>query len=492
LSLINKSSNPNTLSIKDKLKFLFKDSLFFGGLRAISILFPILMVPILTRYFSVENYGLYDSLIVLGSFISSFLVFGQDSAVARWFYQVNDFKEKQKIVSESLLIQLTFTILIIPTLLIYREELADFYLQKSSYGLHVLLILVYSVLLLINNFSINILKWTYDRIPYAIVSILKPSLILLSLFIVIICSGDMIDFLIYINIAQLITISISLFFCRKWIVIPKKLVYLKKLLYFGLPLGILASTATFLPAIQRNMISIFLDLYSVGIYAIAYKIAAFVIIIDGIFQMAWGPFSMSIFKQKDAEFVYNAVLKIFFIITIFVVFIITLFAPTLIKLFGTNEYMEATVLVLPLCLALMINGVTGITGTGIGLSLKSYLNLIPFAISAFLLTGLLYYLIPIYKLEGVVYSLLIVNSVKMIITSYIARKVYKEIRIKFELIFIFYILFAILYYCFFMINLGVVMNLILVILTFTLIIFLFLNKLERLYIFKILSQKKYK
>ena len=147
---------------------------------------------------------------------------------------------------------------------------------------------------------------------------------------------------------------------------------------------------------------------------------------------------MSIFKEKDAEYVYNIVLKIYFLVIVFVVFIVKLFAPFLITSFGTSEYLEAIDLVLPLSLALMINKLTDITGIGISLSMKSYLSLIPFIISALLLTLLLYYSIPIYKLQGVVYSLLIANSVKMIITSYIGRKFYSKIRIKYELIFIFF------------------------------------------------------
>lgn len=482
MNLINKTDNPNKLSVKEKIKFLFRDSIFFGGLRAVSMLFPLLTIPILTRYFSVENYGLYDSLLVLGVFISSILVFGQDSAVARWFYEVDDLNSKKKIVSESLIIQLVFTILIIPILLIYRAELASFYLKNSNYSQLVLLILVYSILLLFNNFTINILKWTYDRKKYAIISILKPLLIFSSLLLVIISSGDLVTFLIYNNIALLITTTVGFIFCRKWLIIPNKLEYFKKMLYYGFPLGLLASTVTLMPAIQRNMIAVFLDLYSVGIYALAFKIAAIVVMVDGIFHMAWGPFSMSIFKEKDAEFVYNAVLKIFFLITIFTVFIIRLTSPVLIELLGTSEYFEAITLILPLCLALMINGITGITGIGISLSMKSYLNLIPFIISALLLTGLLYYLTPKFQLKGVAYSLLIANLAKMIITSYIARKVYKEIRIKFELILVFYIMFGILYYCFFTIDVGVVMNLILVFTTLLIIIFLFFNKFEREYI----------
>jgi len=489
MQLFNKTDRPEKLSIKEKVKFLFRDSLFFGGLKAISMLFPLLTIPILTRYFSVENYGLYDSLVVLGIFISSILVFGQDSAVARWFYQVEDLNSKRKIVSESLIIQLAFTFLIIPILLIYRAELTSFYLQNSNNAQLVLLTLVYSVLLLFNNFTINILKWTYDRKKYAIISILKPLLILSSLLLVVISSGDLIAFLIYNNIALLITTSIGFVFCRKWIIIPKKLEYAKKMLYYGFPLGLLVSTSTLLPAIQRNMMTTYLDLYSVGIYALAFKIAAIVLMVDGIFQMAWGPFSMSIFKEKDAEFVYNVVLKIFFLITLLSVFVIKLSSPVLIELLATSEYSEATILILPICFALMINGITGITGVGISLSMKTYFNLIPFIISALLLTVLLYYLIPKFQLKGVVYSLLITNIVKMIITSYISQQVYKEIRIKYEHILVFYILFGFQFYCFFEINMGLVMSLIFVFIFLLIIVFLYFNKFERIYIYKKLNIK---
>ena len=99
MQIVNNTDKPEKLSVKEKVKFLFRDSLFFGGLKAVSMLFPLLTIPILTRYFSVENYGLYDSLIVLANLVAAFLVFGQDSAVARWFYQVDEKKLKQKIVS---------------------------------------------------------------------------------------------------------------------------------------------------------------------------------------------------------------------------------------------------------------------------------------------------------------------------------------------------------------------------------------------------------
>ena len=84
------NNGPEKLSSISKLKFLLKDSLYFGGLKAVGMLFPLITTPLLTNHLSVQNYGLYDSSLVLALFFSSFFIFGQDSAVARWFYEVDN------------------------------------------------------------------------------------------------------------------------------------------------------------------------------------------------------------------------------------------------------------------------------------------------------------------------------------------------------------------------------------------------------------------
>jgi O-antigen/teichoic acid export membrane protein len=474
MKLFNDASNLKNLSVKGKLKFLFRDSLYFGGLRAINIIFPLLTIPILTRYFTIEDYGLYDSLLVLSHLIFMTMVLGQDSAVARWFYQVEGRKLKQMVVSESLIIQLAIAIILIPGLILFRQELSIFYLHSTEYSLVIVLILVYSLLLLINNFTINILKWTYARKEYAVISILRPFLILISLLFVIVSAGNI--------IALIISNGIGLYFCRKWIIIPPKFMYIRKLLYYGIPLGVITLTSSLVPAISRKMMASTLNLESIGIYALAYKISAIILMIDGVFHMAWGPFSMSIFKQKDAEVVYNLVLKILFMILIFSVLMIKLSAPFLVKTLGTSEYVQATTLILPLGLALMINSISGITGIGISLSMKTSLNYIPFLISTLIFIGLLYLLIPLYQLKGIAFSLLIANITKMILVSFIARKVYSDIRVNFESIFVFFVLFGLSYYLYFEYQLGAVMNIVLGCSMCLLVIYILFNQFERNYV----------
>ena len=484
INLINKSDDPSNLSSKNKIKFLLKDTIFFGGLRAISLIFPFVTVPILTRYLSVDNYGLYDSLLILSGFLSMILVFGQDSAVARWFYQVENKEDKKQVVSQSFYIQIVLSILILTSLFIFSETLSVFYLNSIEYQNLIKIIIIYSFLLLINNFTINILKWSYNRKSYAILSISKPLLLFISLVLVFYFNLSLEIFLILNVIALLFSNVIGLYYSKKWLSININYKYIKNLLYYGIPIGIIASTSSLMPAIDRKMIATYLDLESMGIYAIAFKIASIIMLINGIFQMAWGPFSISIFKQDDAEKVYNLIYKILFFVFAIIIFLLNAFSPFLINILSTSQYSDANQYILPLSFAIMVNGLSGISGIGISLAMKTYLNLIPFLLSTLLLIALLYFTIPHYKLFGVAYSLLFVNIFKMAIQSFIARKVYKKIKVKYELVMIFLIILIANFLIFFNYDYGIIFIILQILFLSFLLFFFFLNSTERIMIKK--------
>jgi O-antigen/teichoic acid export membrane protein len=82
------SSSPAQLSLKERMKFLMKDSALYGTAMATSRLFSLLTFPLLTRYFSTENYGLIDAFMVLTSLLTTLVIFGQDLIIymPRLFY----------------------------------------------------------------------------------------------------------------------------------------------------------------------------------------------------------------------------------------------------------------------------------------------------------------------------------------------------------------------------------------------------------------------
>ena len=214
MAIINKTNDPSGLPFKEKIKFLAKDTLFYGGLRSIALLAPFLTIPFLTRYFKIEEYGLYDSLLVFSTFVTTLLVFGQDSALARWFYQVDDLESKKKVITQSLTIQVLFFLVIIPLLLIFSNEISSYYLKSSNYSQFIFLVIIQSLFGVFLNFIANTLKWTFSRKKYALISILNPILLLISLFLLYYFKFSLMQYIITNIIASFCISILGLFLCK--------------------------------------------------------------------------------------------------------------------------------------------------------------------------------------------------------------------------------------------------------------------------------------
>ena len=442
MGLINNTNDPRSLSLVDKLKFLFKDIVFFGGLRAISLIFPFLTIPIFTRYFTIEEFGLFDTLVVYISFTSLLIVFGQDSAVARWFYQFEDEQSRRKIISESLLIQLVFAALFLIVVTLFSKAISKAYLSDIYYAKYILLFSIQSVCLFLLNFVINILKWSFDRKNYAVISILGPLILFLSLIISYFLKFDFYTYCLLNTVSTALVSIIGLYLCRKQIVFSTDFVFAKQLFFYGVPLGVISFSGSLMPAIDRQMITSFLGLNELGLYSFGFKIASIVVVVDAIFHMAWGPFSLSIYKEPDSERVYNLVLKVYVILFLLVIMLLLFISPFLIKIIGTQEYLKSIDLIIPLTFVFFIEGIGHITSIGISLSLKSYLDLIPYLCSIALFIFLNWLVLPIYGIIGVAYSLLIVSIIKTLLSTFIAHKVFS---IRFKLMEIFIGVFSIIF-----------------------------------------------
>ena len=81
------SENLINLSLIDRLRFLLKDSIVYGAASALSKAFGLITFPIIARSLSVADFGFYDYLISLVVFFTILIQFGQDSSIARFYYE---------------------------------------------------------------------------------------------------------------------------------------------------------------------------------------------------------------------------------------------------------------------------------------------------------------------------------------------------------------------------------------------------------------------
>lgn len=407
------------------MKFLASDSLLYGGAAALSKSISLITFPLLARHFSVEEYGVLDFYMVLASFMALMFVFGQDSAVARFFYEYEDDRSRKQLISQSLGFQLLCLALFLPIAFFSYDAISPLLVQSVIGFKLFLLVVLQAPFLLLFNFCQNLLKWTFNRKGFLLLSLGITSSQAICVVVLIAWFEPSIHDILLAGLGVHASFSlVGLYFIRNWLVFPKSLGYLKELLIFAAPYGVICAISALAPVLERSLVNELLTINDLGLYAVATKMALLVAMATTAFQTAWGPFSIAIYKREDAITTYNSVLTIFVSVIAILVVIITLVSEFAIRLLAGEKYLAASVVVGPLVLGVAIQGVSWITEIGIGLSKKSYLSvysLVPSLVATFIA---IWFLAPLWGLFGVGVAVLVGHGVRAVIASWLAQKYY--------------------------------------------------------------------
>lgn len=414
-----------SLPLAGRLKFLLGDATLYGGAAAISAGFALITFPLLARLFTVEEYGILDYFLVLASLLTIFFVFGQDSMVARYFFEYEDLEVRQQLISQSLVFQLLILALLLPILWLGSEWLTRVMITAPDRSLLFKIVLFQLPFLLLINFSQNLLKWTFARARFLIMS-LGYTIVQAGLLVVAVLVSD-------VGIAGVLVVSLAtsvlfgalgLFLVRKWLIRPKDFTRLREMLPFALPYGVICVAGAFLPTLERSLTDSLLGTESLGLYAVGVKLAMLLGLLVNAFQIAWGPFFLSLHKQADAGRTYNWVFKLFALAACLGALALTMFSQSLIVLLATDRYLGAAVVVFPLAMGLAIQATSWITEIGIGISRRSHLSLYAYGVAVVVTFGGILFFTPIFGLLGVGLGVLVGHIAKAVTASWLAQQAY--------------------------------------------------------------------
>ncbi len=410
---------------KAKLAFLLKDSLLYGGSAAVSKTITVITFPLIARHFTTGQYGLVDFYLVLGGLLCTLLVFGQDSAVARYMYDCDDYDERRQLISQSLKFHMGTVAVAIPILWACTELIVPAFSIRADSKRLFLIILLTLPFQLIVNFTQNILKWTFSRGRFLCVSLGGATLNAAIVLIMIKQIGmDVYQMLLVNLVVTAMTGLIGLIFIREWLVNPLGLRWPIKLLPYAVPFGIVAVLGAAMPALERYVISDLLTPEDLGFYAVGAKIALLTSFLVTAFQTAWGPFSIAISKAEDSGQTYNTVLQLFASLICCWVVLLDIFTPVLIETLASYRYLPAAKIVFPLAMASAIQSIGWVFEVGITLSKRSHLNLVGAAV--FWSTSCLAILVltPRLGLVGVAISVMIANLARSVSLACLAHRAY--------------------------------------------------------------------
>ena len=159
------------VSYKKNVEELFKHSLFYGITSSLQNLLGFIMLPILTKFYTPDIFGVYSLLLLLSAFASAIFYFGASSALGRFYFDEDSANYRKKIVTTSLLVTLIGAILLIIFALIFSKRISHQLFQSEIYSKPIILILISTAFSFILNLFTLLLRYEKKASHYFLIVI---------------------------------------------------------------------------------------------------------------------------------------------------------------------------------------------------------------------------------------------------------------------------------------------------------------------------------
>lgn len=134
----------------------------------------------------------------------------------------------------------------------WSKPIAGSLIQVPEASIYFGLIVLQVPFLVLMNFSQNLLKWSFERNKFLFVSLGSTIYSVTALVVGISHFNIGVAGILWISIINYVVFGcLGLWFVRRWLVIPKDFGFLKELLRYALPLGLICSAGAFVPIVER-------------------------------------------------------------------------------------------------------------------------------------------------------------------------------------------------------------------------------------------------
>ncbi|MAJ45802.1 MAG: hypothetical protein CBC35_00610, partial [Planctomycetes bacterium TMED75] len=200
---------------------------------------------------------------------------------------------------------------------------------------------------------------------------------------------------------------VGLWYIRDWLVVPSDFGLLKPLLPYALPLGVIMVVTAVFPVFERLFVEDTIGPDALGYYAAGAKVAMLISIPIAAFMTAWGPFSLAIAKEPDAEQTYQAIFRLLVVMVVPLVLVLDIMGSRILDLLAGSGYTAGSVVVFPLACGIAIGFLGSVTSVGLAIRKRMIFRLYAFVL--FLVVGFaaIITLGNLFGLQGVAYGALV-------------------------------------------------------------------------------------
>ncbi len=412
----------------DKIKHLAKHSFVYSISNVALKASGIILLPLYTKYFTLEEYGQLGLLLITIIIFSQSLVLGQGLSIIR-FNNTIGYEGKRK----SVFFTITFFILIVIALFLvltetFLTEIASIFGDPAIYEHYINICIYIIAVITLNNLFLSKLRADDRSVMYTLSGIAKLLvMIVLSIYFVAYRRTG-IEGVLYAQLAGELsnTIFVLPLMIKEIKPVFDKLI-IKESLRYGFPLIFSSMAINLLNGSDRYIIKYMLDDAQLGLYELAYKVAGvhnmFLIMP---FSLTLFPLAFKLFKKEKDKHYYSKIKTYFAFIMVWAGLALCVFSKEIIMLFAQNTAYYAAYSVVPwIVFAYILYGISMVSSLGMYLTGNNHFIAYITLFCAALNIGLNFWLIPELGIMGAAINTLIAFFVLDLLSNAASNKYYK-------------------------------------------------------------------
>lgn len=409
------------------LKSFGRDFIIYGISSTISSLIGIVLIPLYTRYFTVDEFGAQDLILVIVIFTATIGMMQLESAVGRYFFAEKIEAQRNRMISTAFWSILSFSMFLFLFFVLFSSNISSLLFGNTTYK-YVLMVAALKIPVSnLNALFTVIMRFKKKAVHYLIFQATKVVLTIgVSVLLIAYYKTGIIGAFIGMLSGWLIAALGMGYYLRSHLKPIWCKTTFRKMMRYSLPLlpSVTGNKAN--SYMSRFVLLGYLSVTEIGIFAVALRVASIFHIIGAAFRMTWPPFFWDTFENNpNHRSIFSRLHQHITIIVVSLVIIVTLFSDEIISVFATEEYFYAAKLVGFLTLSAAITSIIEkITGLGPGITKKTEYNTIIFFVGIAVNIGLLFLLVPSIGLMGVPISLLLSTLARLTISWFNSEKLY--------------------------------------------------------------------
>ena len=357
-----------------KIKLLAKDFLIYGFSNILIKLISLVSLPIISRIFSVSDYGVIETVSSVVALFPTFIGLGYDVALLKEMVLEKD-EGKSKTISTSIFIfLLSWGGIIVVFLILFAEPFSVWVLKSAEYAKTWRIACITIYVDVFFAFSLQLLRVQFKAKTYTLFNALFGIGQHLAVIVAVALFRGGINGYFYARlINSLLWTSVSVFYSRAYLTgrIEKECVI--RVVSFGIPVMISSLAYWVFNLSDRLVLTSMASLEQTGYYSMALRVICLLPVIISVFSQAWTPRAFELYKDSPED--YKTLIESvhpYFAAVLSVIALGNIAGSRIILLvFTTSKYLPCLPVVVPLALAFIFEGLSKVTSVGIYVNNKT-------------------------------------------------------------------------------------------------------------------------